>query len=375
MAKRGLILKRKQPKISKAAMTLVDKNRMGPEPTWGGLPTENQMGKYYNWMNYFFTPSDKRDDLVSYLESSKEHSDAIAAVKRVPNQFFVARSSVVWNARALNRGLELDTVTLTRFRMKLAAFITDAMALRSDWLDKPVERNTTPVIERVKNKANEVKGEIDALIDKNSDFGTIHDISGLTSAVAKHIVALYQVELDEIDTAITGKDAEIAEGYSGYSRPALKALGNYYSQVVSKLTQIASVEKPRAVRSRKIKTPAELAKKVKFQVSAPDLNLTSVNPAFIVGSNELWVYHTKTRKLGVYRASDPSGLTIKGTTVLGADEASSIAKKLRKPEVTLPEIVTGGKVAVRRAFESVKSVPAPLSGRINGETILLRVFK
>ena len=50
-------------------------------------------------------------------------------------------------------------------------------------------------------------------------------------------------------------------------------------------------------------------------------------------------------------------------------------KKLRKPEVILPEIAQLGKVAARKSFEGVKTVSYPLTGRINADTILVRVFK
>jgi len=48
---------------------------------------------------------------------------------------------------------------------------------------------------------------------------------------------------------------------------------------------------------------------------------------------------------------------------------------LRKPEVTLPEVLKGGKVALRNLLDGVKAVESPLTGRVNGDTILVRILK
>jgi hypothetical protein len=90
---------------------------------------------------------------------------------------------------------------------------------------------------------------------------------------------------------------------------------------------------------------------------------------------QLWVYNIKTRKLGVYHADDAGGFSVKGSSITNFTEAKSIQKKLRKPEVILSEIASGGKVFLRNVIESVRAVESKLSGRINSDTILLRVIK
>jgi hypothetical protein len=100
-----------------------------------------------------------------------------------------------------------------------------------------------------------------------------------------------------------------------------------------------------------------------------------VVPKDVVGAMQLWVYNTKTRKLGCYHADDAGGLSVKGSSLLNFTESKSVSKKLRKPEATLPEILRGGKVYLRNALDTIKAVASPLTGRINSDTILLRVVK
>jgi hypothetical protein len=89
----------------------------------------------------------------------------------------------------------------------------------------------------------------------------------------------------------------------------------------------------------------------------------------------LWVYNTKTRKLGCYHAEDAGGFSVKGTSLTNFNETKSVQKKLRKPETTLPEVLNGGKVYLRNAMDNIRAVESALTGRINDDTILVRCIK
>ena len=259
MARRTQFAKKAKPqKISKAAMGIVDRQRMGTEPTWEGVPTESTMGKYYNWMTYFHDAGDGRKFLEEYLDTMGD-VEGLAALRRVSDDFLKARTSVLWNARALNRGLAIEPETMKRFKIKLTKLIIDAISYTGE------AANDTPrvaVIEHVKNKAAEIKGEIDVLIDQ----GKTAEIKNLkvSSAVAKFVAPMFQKELNEIDEATKGKDEELAEGYSGYTRPELKKLGLTYSEVVNAINSIAEIKTVRKTTVRKVKTPEQLTKKLKY---------------------------------------------------------------------------------------------------------------
>ena len=87
------------------------------------------------------------------------------------------------------------------------------------------------------------------------------------------------------------------------------------------------------------------------------------------------MFNVKTRKLGVYHALDASGFSIKGTSLLNFSEMKSVQKTLRKPEAILPEVVKGSKVFLRNVIESVRAKESCLNGRLNRDTILLKVIK
>lgn len=137
------------------------------------------------------------------------------------------------------------------------------------------------------------------------------------------------------------------------------------------LAQEAKVnKKPRA---RKAVPAEKIVAKLKYMKSDQANKLVSINPVDIIGSKELWVYNTKTRKLGKYVASEFAELQVKGTTITGFDEHKSVQKTLRKPEEQLKAFKDAGKVALRKFLEDIKAVDIKLNGRINEDTILLKV--
>ena len=138
--------------------------------------------------------------------------------------------------------------------------------------------------------------------------------------------------------------------------------------------------KQRKPRSR---SKESIIKKLKFQVSDGDLGIASISPTDVVYANELWVYNTKSRKVGVYHATtkDPrslqrqgAGLMIKGTTIQDFDAESSVQKTLRKPKEQINNWTGNAKTRFAKAFDEVKTTPTKLNGRINDTTIILKAF-
>jgi hypothetical protein len=118
----------------------------------------------------------------------------------------------------------------------------------------------------------------------------------------------------------------------------------------------------------------KVVSKLKYAKEDKVLRLISINPADIIGAQELFVYNIKTRRLGKYVADSLKGpLNVKGTAIIGFDEHKSVSKTLRKPADVLKEFSKATKVQLRKFLEDIKATETKLNGRINAETILLRV--
>jgi hypothetical protein len=71
----------------------------------------------------------------------------------------------------------------------------------------------------------------------------------------------------------------------------------------------------------------------------------------------------------------PTGITVKGTTLIGYDDKTSVTKTLRKPQETLKRVLEGGKLVLRKMMDEIKSKEKPARGRINMDVVLVRVAK
>lgn len=254
-------------------------------------------------------------------------------------------------------------------------------------IEEPVEKvETGPVItiqdrirEKVSECVGELEGQIDELIETSfkanvSPYAIMHtmDIKGVH---ANRVGDFFKNKRQVYDEVMNTDDKELKEGYSNFKKTELKKLVAYCDQVILDCLKISgAATKSRKPRKRKEKTPDQLVAKMKLCTEFAELNLKSVKPREIIGAMSLWVYNTKTRKLGCYHAEDAGGFSVKGTSITNFNETKSVQKKLRKPEVTLPEVLKGGKVYLRNAMDNIRAVESALTGRINDDTILVRAI-
>jgi hypothetical protein len=239
--------------------------------------------------------------------------------------------------------------------------------------------------ERIKDSASRIIGELDGFVDDfvtNGCKETSKTPKGIMvelkakSVHTKAIVEHYKKVREEITEALVGEDEQLKEGYSCFKKPELKRFEAFLSKLIDDALMLEDESKKnRKPRKRKVKSPDELVGKLKYCVEDEATKIKSVDPKSIIGASALWVYNVKTRKLGCYFADDAGGLTIKGSTVMNYTESKSVQKKLRKPEQIVPEVISGGKVFLRNVIDSIRAVQSPLSGRINADTVLVRIIK
>jgi|SRR5210317_1180859 len=177
--------------------------------------------------------------------------------------------------------------------------------------------------------------------------------------------------------------AQLKEGYAHLKKADIKKFRTAIEDLNSALDFIIDQAKAnRKPRKAKPRSADKVVSKLKFCKADPKYNLASVNPVDVVGANELWVFNIKTRKLGKYVAEiidpkglarDGTGLSVKGTTIIGFDENLSVQKTLRKPDEQLKEFKGAGKVALRKFLDEINTTDTKLNGRCNLDTVLLKV--
>ena len=239
--------------------------------------------------------------------------------------------------------------------------------------------------ERIKEASSNIIAEIDEQVDKFIEdpksfkkFDSVKFFRAMqvNQAHARHIRSYYEGILGEylmLQKPVSEQDEQLREGYSHLDKVDVKKAVDLFQGIVGACDLITAESKAnRKTRSPKPKSAEKLVAKMKYCKSDEKYKVASINPADIIGCNELWVFNTKTRKIGKYIAEEHQTLQVKGTTLQFFNEKESIAKTLRKPEQQLAEFNKSGKVQLRKFLPNIKGVETKLNGRFNNDTVILK---
>ena len=352
------------------------------------VAVRNEVSQGSRYYNYKHKSKDGKKWFLEYLKKENVDKDKIKHVRQVPDW----RVGITYGALA--KMLMDGCPPLEEYTVALNKRLEECLQVKVDQTKEEQVKSLAPVIsiqERMKEKlydflGEHVEGEIDDFFNnklkskfKMSDALHLKEITGKAAGM---IPALYAGEIEDI-TALLNPPKEpdeefqqLVEGYP-YKKAELKKILAFYTMIVEDAEHHANTKK--ATRKTRIKKAPSLEKmvvKLKYAITNDKYKLVSVDPKKIIGAQELWVFNTKTRKLGKYVASNgfsTGELSIKGTSIVGFDEKNSIQKTVRKPEVTLKEFQNSGKVALRKFLEEIKATDIKLNGRINKDVILLKV--
>jgi len=368
-------------------------------PKWDGHEnmTADEFSRHFRLsMDYYrfeFNGKDLKPKVINWMSTNGYTKDQIKAFKDTKDN----RSNLTMGAIAANllRGMPSVRADFNEGR-NTAQWLGAAIAKvieegKNDEQETEEGSEPKPVMvqpsiqERLREAAWRMTEEIEDALESFSEdpesfdpkaFKMLNLLRGkqAKAAHARVIKDLYTPQHDELVEAAQGNCDQLKEAYSHLSKANLKKITSFYAEVLAAcdmLMQEAKVN--RAPRKTKAKPVEKIVAKLKFMKQDEKLKLVSISPADIVGAKELWVFNTKSRKLGKYVAAEFSDLGVKGTTITGYDEHKSVQKTLRKPEEQLKEFKAAGKVALRKFLEDIKAVDIKLNGRINEDTVLLKV--
>jgi hypothetical protein len=175
---------------------------------------------------------------------------------------------------------------------------------------------------------------------------------------------------------VSGKDAQVSEGYQYMTKTQLKNCVKFIEQVISDCGNYVQIKKvERKPRKKKAVSPEKLAAKFKFLKEFAELKLTGQPATALVGASEAWLYDTKKRKLiHVVADSHIQHVTIKSSAIIGFDTVQTTQKTLRKPAEQIKALMTSGKPAARKFFKDIKSTEIKWNGRGNENLMILKAY-
>jgi hypothetical protein len=310
---------------------------MEPDPAEDKIKSQTDLIHAYNWYNYFHTSEDAKGWV------KKANPDRVDMINAIPDWEL---RTIGWTYRMMERGYSLD----------------DVLPKVNEKLDILLKKYNVPVDEEEVTVAN--KFAYDGLLYKLGNIFT------------KHLDdPAYTIDVDQWfkDNQINMRSAHAILNYieDCWGEPDT-FIGRFVELAEEAIGKAKLVRKPRVVKV-KAKPAEHFIKNLRYKNYSESLNLRSIAPTNIIGAKEVWIYDAEKRIVTALRGES---LTVRGTTIHGWDEKISLMKKIRKPEVTMPELMAATKLGMKKILEGLSTLPMPqLNGRTNTETIILKAFK
>jgi len=376
----------------------VDQKYLGDEPLFADQPMpeyrNSAIARGLNWYHRFYNRKDAREMMAGYLDLHERTLEAKVMRKVDEGEFRLP--TFAWLSRMVLRGLELtehEAMALENEISRLIQTINKAKVVSkfttAAKTTEEVATAKTNIQETMREKAREAAGELEGLFDDYITAGqpTKHSLRPMDEVSKKnvlpqHIAMIREVwtkKLAEMNELLEGKDAQLVQAYSHYSKQQVKNTIKFIELVLSDLNSYISVKKTaKAPRARKAVPVEKIVSKLKYLKAFKDpaikLDLISISPVKLHGCSEAWVYDTGKRKLHHFIADEYSKtLSVKSNTLLGFDSTQSESKTIRKPGEQLKEVM-GSKPAARKFFKDIKAVATTPNGRFNDKMVILKAF-
>jgi hypothetical protein len=305
-----------------------------------------------NYINYKFgdnLPNAKKE-VETWLNKKMKH---------IPDYEFMGIGQIAF---LLNKGVYIADDVRERFTQRLNK-------LRDKYSPLDIDNPDINKPDTIRKRTGELIAELDGIIDDVLLNKAFLEPSMVIEKFGKVDYYAVQYHFQKMESGLEEIENE-------NDRKVISLVVSNILEEVSNKLHTPTEQKKIVKRKQKEKKiiPERIVRKMKYLPEAVDLALKSVKPEKIIGAEVLWVFNVKTRKLGKYVAKDTSGLMVSGSTITNYNEEESVSKTIRKPKEVLTLLETSGKVSQRKLLDGIKATDTKLNGRINADTILVKVF-
>ena len=337
--------------------------------------------------NWYSAEKTRGDSYKYYLQYVKKNRPADAKYFAEVEEKDV-HISYGWMARMLLQGAIVSEEHLKSFDKNLTDLIDlgKARLLAKETVVKVAIATSTvkrtSIQDAVKEKASECIGELEGCIDEfcteDKDFTLYNHLKGnqIPGPYVSYIRTWAESKLAQWQEVAESKDSQIIEGYSNFPKRKITKIVKLFESFLDDCDKYGQFKKanrkPRAIRA---KPAISQIKSLKYKLKDDELGLTSAKAFDLVGAEQVWLFNTKTRKLAVYTSESTQGMTVKGTTLQNWSPDKSKQKTLRKPDEQIKDLMASGKVKLRTFLDSIKSKEQAVNGRINIDTIILKITR
>ena len=240
----------------------------------------------------------------------------------------------------------------------------------------------SPTVKLMRKINNTIMQELLELEDKwiDGDDATINiydrfKYHGLTNTAISYVKPMIEGWLLDYEDAYYKRCDQAVEGYSHLKRSALNHRIKVCQAMLADLERIRSATK--ASRNVKVKRPKSVDKqvaKVQYKKEDNEFKIVSINPIQIPTKTRLYAFNTNNKNVIEYVTESVNGFEISGSTIKNFSKGLSRAICLRKPLDFLPIVLQKTPKQIDTAWQTLKTKTRVPNGRINKDTILLRVL-
>lgn len=354
----------------------------------GGAPLDKGYNAFQMYFNYDLDKKAYAEIVKSYVKTEYSKDDAKAILAN-PEYKYAMFSGIAAGIHWTTLGQELPE-QYAHFKTFLKDFFADLIIqgkqILKDTIIETKKESAVRVLtpqQRLAIKVNEtILREIDSLEDAwtegkkpSIDLYELFKINNLKGGAVEQVRRYIEPMLAEYKDAYDKSCEQAVEGYKHLKRTDLKARVAVLEQMVADLDSIKSAAK--ATRTTRVKKPKAADKqiaRVKYKKEDSEYKLVSVSPLGIVGAMKMFTFNTKTRKLCYYETTATNGFEISGTSIKNFEPQLSKSLTLRKPDEMLPIVLKKTPRQIDKALSTLTTKVTEPNGRLNDDTILLRVI-
>lgn len=335
------------------------------------IVTDSNLAKAYSYYHEHHEIKNAREWIIQFLDSGSFDKNILQKINKLKDDRIPMWVCV--HCRLMNAGKELPD-NLYRKTIDRINELADSVVIVDKASEDVISEYGNHVIAYVETQLDELYNS-----GYKSDSHELYDYlkkNEIKQSDAKQVHEYYRDLYIELRLFESNKD--VKEAYGHLTTKQRDNYTNFVGKILDDCKKYTETErkvrKTRKPRKKKIKPVDQIVSKVQFKTEDVELQLASINPTKIVGAPGVWVFNTKYRKLTLLQAPQGQCLSVKGTTIIGFDESVSSSKTIRKPKETLTQLLSLGKIAMKKEFEKIKTAKQVANGRIGKDTLILKVI-
>jgi hypothetical protein len=380
--------------VKKRKFKKFDLNPFGlTEPVFdkGATPTDEVDRKMEwiqaaNWYNYEYSGyKEYKSYVLEYAHIELDYTqDQLKALKLLPDHMLC--SSIGKMIKIHYRGWEFNATEKAWIVTQLAEKLVTASSGRFQpdaEEDKPAVKKPSIIDHQRARVAESFSKDYDILWDQFNEGNYKAKIGAyelctkysLKGAALNMVRDMVEYDLGPLIAAYSKTDTQFVESYSHITKANKKKIIDTLTNILTDIDKVKlSAKTKRVPKAKKPKASDKQVLKLKYKTDDVTYKVASINPIMIPTKSVLWTFNTKTRMLTMLKTDSIEGFTVSGTSIKGYNAALSKTTKLRKPLDVLPKVLKQAPKKLEKIWDTFTTKVKVPTGRINADTILLRVI-